>query len=86
MLNSANAEYSYKKFKDAYTDLVAWIEGSLPKYRCELEKILLPVFISFYLELIRAYESEKAAQFFDLFYLPNYARDLELIRNVDEPR
>lgn len=86
MLNSSNAEYKYQQFRDAYSDLSQWISSSLPKYRSELEKILLPVFIYFYLEMIKTYQADKAAKFFEQFYLSDYARDLDMIRNIGELR
>ncbi|CDK27805.1 unnamed protein product [Kuraishia capsulata CBS 1993] len=51
----------------AYSMLRSWCESSLDLYRYELEKILFPIFIHCYLNLIAKGDSSEAREFFNKF-------------------
>lgn len=72
---------------DAFSALLSkWIEDCLEVYRIELQRLLWPVFVYSFLELVRQCYPELSRQFFEEFS-PNFVRDHpEDVRNLQYVR
>ncbi|KZP04152.1 TFIID and SAGA subunit [Athelia psychrophila] len=55
--------------QDGFTELEAWVDGSLDMYKPEFRPILFPIFCHFYLDLIQSGFREAALKFFSTFSL-----------------
>lgn len=55
---------SQKRIVQGYQNLIEWVISSLDIYKGELEKVLFPVFVHSYLELISKNQTQEANKFF----------------------
>ncbi|CAG8627994.1 8401_t:CDS:10 [Gigaspora rosea] len=55
------------EYKKHYSSLRVYVEGSLDKYKGELQRVLWPIFVHAYLELVSKEHITQATEFFDTF-------------------
>ncbi|GBB91355.1 hypothetical protein RclHR1_01860009 [Rhizophagus clarus] len=71
-------------YKQSYSALRTWIEGSLDKFKDELQRILWPIFVHSYLELVSKGFSEHATDFFETFQVDHkmHSKELNTLRVI----
>ncbi|KAK8096519.1 transcription initiation factor TFIID subunit 6 [Apiospora kogelbergensis] len=63
-----NDEMGPKKYMRSFTHLEKWVENSLDLYKFELGKILWPIFVYSYLELVEGNDLGEAKEFIDTLH------------------
>ena len=61
------AEKDGRGYIDCYTQLRAWVHSSLDLYKAELERILYPIFVHSYLDLVERGHTQCAAELLERF-------------------
>ncbi|KAI5058413.1 hypothetical protein GOP47_0026583 [Adiantum capillus-veneris] len=72
-------------YKEAYSKLRSWVHSSLDIYKNELLRILYPVFLHCYMDLVSKGFSQEARTFFQSFrddYETLHSRDLQRLESV----
>ena len=76
-------------YEENYKQLLKFVDGSLDSYRHELCKLLYPVFVHMYLELVSSDHSDQAVSFMNMFGKKQelaYTRDIQRLAMVTHTR
>ncbi|RIA86196.1 WD40-repeat-containing domain protein [Glomus cerebriforme] len=75
-------------YKQSYSVLRTWIEQSLDKFKDELQRVIWPIFVHSYLELVSKGFSEHATDFFNTFHLEHkmHIKELNTMRVIKYPQ
>lgn len=76
------------RFFTAYTMLSQWIDDNLELYRAELRRLLWPIFVHSYLQMVNEYFPDYAAKFFDIHgvaFSEEHEDELRSLRSVTAP-
>ncbi|KAI9205820.1 WD40-repeat-containing domain protein [Polychytrium aggregatum] len=75
-------------FESSFGQLRRWVDESIDKYKTELRKILFPVYVNFYLDLISRGLGDKARHFLDAFrldFIEEHGQDIQRLSSILEP-
>ncbi|KAL2613132.1 hypothetical protein R1flu_024824 [Riccia fluitans] len=85
----SRSDNSPGRYKEGFSKLRSWVHSSLDQYKNELLRILYPVFVHSYLELVAKGHSQEARAFFQSFREDHEAihmRDLQKLEGVLAPQ
>ncbi|KAI8917088.1 WD40-repeat-containing domain protein [Powellomyces hirtus] len=75
-------------YQRSYERLRKWVEDSIDKYKMELRKVLFPIFVHAYLDLVGRGLRDQAKSFIDSFksdHTEFYGQDVQRLSAVTEP-
>ncbi|KAJ5893263.1 transcription initiation factor TFIID subunit 5 [Penicillium taxi] len=82
------AEDARPKFKQGFGLLKAWVEENLDLYKPELRRVLWPLFVYSYLNMITSFYPQVAAEFFEThksMFLPEHSDDIRIFQPISLP-
>ncbi|KAJ3341733.1 hypothetical protein HDU91_000636 [Kappamyces sp. JEL0680] len=74
-------------YRESYTKLVKWVDDSIDIYKLELARILYPVYVHAFLDLIAKDIKDEARAFFDEFkglHLEEHGLELQTLTRVSD--
>ncbi|KAJ3324149.1 Transcription initiation factor TFIID subunit 5 [Boothiomyces sp. JEL0866] len=77
-----------KAYEQSYARLVKWVDDSIDTYKLELKRILFPVFVHAYLDLVQKGSQEAASQFFEQYkgdHLETHANEIFCLSAINDP-
>ncbi|XP_024534528.1 transcription initiation factor TFIID subunit 5 [Selaginella moellendorffii] len=89
IINHSRADNEAGRYKESYSKLRNWVHSSLDLYKTELLRILYPVFVHCYMELVAKGFAQEAREFFQSFrddHQPQHIRDLQKLEGVITPQ
>ncbi|KAI8850219.1 WD40-repeat-containing domain protein [Chytridium lagenaria] len=75
-------------YSESYGRLRTWIEGSLDTYKIEMKRVLYPVFVHAYLDLVQKGSREQAQLFFNSYRMDHaetQGQDIARLASITEP-
>ncbi|KAJ5115469.1 hypothetical protein NUU61_001228 [Penicillium alfredii] len=82
------SEDARPRFRQGFDLLKNWVEENLDLYKPELRRVLFPLFIYSYINMITALYTEDAKQFFEAYknmFLPDHADDIRVFETIGLP-